>query len=59
MASRFVTVADEQIFVLNEATISPNTKKATTFCLTIMQWRRQDFILFVKSKADFHYTTFA
>ena len=27
-------------------------KKNTKFCLTVMQWRRQDFILFVKSKAN-------
>jgi hypothetical protein len=34
MASRFVPVTDEQIFVLNEATVSSNTKKATKFwCL--------------------------
>jgi hypothetical protein len=31
MASRFVPVADEKIFVLNEAVVSPNMKKATKF----------------------------
>ena len=31
MASRFVPVAEELIFVLNEVAVSPNTKKATTF----------------------------
>jgi hypothetical protein len=30
-----VSVTDEQIFVLNEAAVSPNTKKATKLCLTI------------------------
>jgi hypothetical protein len=35
MASRFVPVRDEQIFVLNEAVVSPNTKKATKDCLTV------------------------
>jgi hypothetical protein len=29
MASRFIPVKDEQIFVPNEAAILPNTKKAT------------------------------
>jgi hypothetical protein len=33
MASRFVT--DEHFFLLNEAAVSPNTKKATKFCLTV------------------------
>jgi hypothetical protein len=35
MASRFVPVTDEQIFVLNETAVSPKTKKATKFCLTL------------------------
>jgi hypothetical protein len=35
MASRFVLVTDEQMFVQNEAGVSPNTKKATKFCLTV------------------------
>jgi hypothetical protein len=35
MASCFVSVADEEIFVLNEAAVSPNTKKAAKFCLTV------------------------
>jgi hypothetical protein len=35
MASHFIPVTDEQIFVVNEAAVSPNTKKATKFCLTV------------------------
>ena len=35
MASRFVPITDEKIFVPNEAAISPNTKKATNVCLTV------------------------
>ena len=35
MASRFVPVTEEQIYVLNEAAVSPNAKKATKFCLTV------------------------
>jgi hypothetical protein len=35
MASRFVPVTEKQIFVLNEAAVSPNTKKAANFCSTV------------------------
>jgi hypothetical protein len=35
MGSHFIPVTDEQIFVVNEAAVSPNTKKATKFCLTV------------------------
>jgi hypothetical protein len=35
MASRFFKVPDEQMFVRNEAAVSQNAKKATTFCLTV------------------------
>ena len=35
MASRFVPVADEQIFVLNEAVVSPNMKKVTKFTVHV------------------------
>jgi hypothetical protein len=31
----FVPVTDEQFFVLNEAVVSPNTKKVTMFRLTV------------------------
>ena len=35
MVSRFAPVTDEKSLVLNEAAVSPNTKKATTFCSTV------------------------
>jgi hypothetical protein len=31
MTAHFVLITDGQFFVLNEAAVSPNTKKATTF----------------------------
>ena len=36
MASSFVPGTDEQTFVLNEAAVSPETKKVTKFCLTFL-----------------------
>ena len=35
MASRFLPVTDEQMFVVKEAVVSPDTKKDTTFSLTV------------------------
>jgi hypothetical protein len=35
MTSHFVPATDKRMFLLNEATVSPNTKKIRRFCLTV------------------------
>ena len=45
MASRFPSVTDEDIFVLNEEAIPPNTKRATKFGFSVFNGKNKIFFI--------------